>query len=393
MSEIPPHVLVIFGATGDLAKRLLFPGVVQLWRAGGLPDGFRVIGTGRTSPGSDREFRDTLGRDVREFGDVDTATWDAFAGHLSFVTSDSDDGEDLAAAVRAARAELGDGARTMLYLSVPPEAMGPMVRMLGDTGLAEDARLIVEKPFGHDLASARELNETVRAVFPEERIFRIDHFLGKDAVRDLAGTVTGPVSSVRIDVPEEIDIEGRGSFMESTGTFRDMIPTHLCQVLGVLAMDPPDALDADSLHAAKLAVFRALRPFDPERTVFGQYEGYRDEDDVDPESDRETYVELDAFVDTGRWQGVPFRLRTGKALAETHIVVTAGPHRFDLADESEATPYAHLLHDALRGDRTWFNSAEEVERLWEVAAPVLDSPPPTRRYDRGSQGPRNAAGR
>ncbi|MDT8914499.1 glucose-6-phosphate dehydrogenase [Amycolatopsis sp. PS_44_ISF1] len=390
MSATPPHVLVIFGATGDLAQRLLFPGLVQLWREGGLPDGFRVIGSGRTSPGSDDEFRSELGEKVREHADVDAADWSSFAGRLSFVASDSDDGDDLAQAVRSARADLGDDARTLLYLSVPPEAMGPMVRMFGDTGLADDARLILEKPIGHDLASARELHETVRATFAEEQVFRIDHFLGKEAVRRLPERLTGPVPAVAIEVPEEIDIEGRGSFMEATGTFRDMVPTHLCQVLGVLAMDPPERRDAAGVHAAKLAVFRALRPFAPERTVFGQYEGYRDEEDVDPDSDRETFVALETFVDTPRWQGVPFRLRTGKALARTSVVVTAGPHRFDLTEETDATAYARLLHEALRGDRTWFTTAEEVERLWEVSAPVLDSPPPTHRYPRGSQGPRDA---
>ncbi|WP_410585949.1 glucose-6-phosphate dehydrogenase [Amycolatopsis sp. lyj-23] len=360
-------VLVIFGATGDLARRMLFPGIGRLHRDGLLSDGFRVIGTGRHSPGSDDEFRDTLGDAIRGFED-----------RVSFVVSDSDDGAALAAAVREARGELGDGSRTLLYLSVPPAAMGPMVRMLGDSGLAEDARLILEKPFGHDLASAKELNATVRGVFPEDRVFRIDHFLGKTAVRELAGVVPDDAAEVRIDVPEEIGIEGRGSFMESTGTFRDMVPTHLCQVLGVLAAGPGEK---------KLDVFRALRPFDPERAVFGQYEGYREEDDVDPYSDSETFVALEAFVDDDRWRGVPFLLRTGKAMAETRMKVSAGSLRVDLTDEDEGEPYARLLLEAMRGDRTWFTGADEVERLWEVSAPLLETPPETQRYPRGSWGP------
>jgi glucose-6-phosphate 1-dehydrogenase len=366
VTEIPPHVLVVFGATGDLAKRLLLPGVARLHQEGLLPDGFRVIGSGRHSPGTDDEFRESLGDAIRGIED-----------RVSFVVSDSDDGADLAAAVRDARRDLGADARTLLYLSVPPAAMGPMVEMLGDTGLAEDARLVLEKPFGYDVASAKELNETVRGVFPEERVFRIDHFLGKEAVRKLAG-VTPDASAVQIDVPEEIDIEGRGSFMESTGTFRDMVPTHLCQVLGVLAAEP---------GGAKLDVFRAMRPFDPARTVFGQYEGYRDEEDVDPESDRETFVALEVFVDNERWRGVPFHLRTGKALAKTRAAVTAGSLHVDLTDADDGEPYARLLLEAMRGDRTWFTGAEEIERLWEVCAPVLDAPPETERYPRGSWGP------
>ncbi len=369
MSAVPPHVLVVFGATGDLARRMLFPGLGRLHREGLLPDGFRVLGSGRHSPGSDDEFRESLGDAISGFED-----------RVSFVVSDSDDGAELAAAVREARAELGDGSRTLLYLSVPPAAMGPMVRMFGDTGLAEDARLILEKPFGHDLASAKELNETVRGVFPEDRVFRIDHFLGKTAVRELAGVVPD-ASSVRIDVPEEIGIEGRGSFMEATGTFRDMVPTHLCQVLGVLAAAPGQE---------KLDVFRALRPFDPGRAVFGQYEGYREEDDVDLGSDRETFVALEAFVDDDRWRGVPFFLRTGKAMAETRAEVAAGSLHVDLTDEDEGEPYARLLLEAMQGDRSWFTGADEVERLWEVCAPLLDAPPATQRYARGSWGPADA---
>ncbi|OXM56135.1 glucose-6-phosphate dehydrogenase [Amycolatopsis thailandensis] len=450
MSGVPPHVLVVFGATGDLAKRMLFPGVVQLWEEGLFPEHFRVIGSGRHSPGGDDEFRERLGEEVREFSGVGEERWSAFARSISFQVADSDDGGDLASAVRAAREDLGDTAEVLLYLSVPPEAMGPMIGMLGDTGLAEGARLILEKPLGHDVASARELDAAVRRVFPEENVFRIDHFLGMEAVRNLVALRFGggpmgacwhrrDVASVQIDVPEEIGIEGRGAFMEATGTFRDMVPTHLCQVLGLLTMEPPDGFDVESLRAAKLSVFEALRPFAPERTVFGQYDGYRDEDGVDDGSESETFVALEAFIDNDRWRDVPFQLRTGKAMAESRMAITVvfrapaeGPFRevgdparlrVELSDDLAVSldtpakrpgpgpvtevvnaelrstgpvegkplkPYARLLHDALRGDRTWFTGADEVERLWAVCAPVLEHPPSTQRYPRGSWGPEEA---
>ncbi|MFD5825293.1 glucose-6-phosphate dehydrogenase [Lentzea sp. NPDC060358] len=445
----PPHVLVLFGASGDLARRKLFPGLYRLLRAGLLPADFRVIGSGRHSPGTDDEFRDR----VREsLGDhVDDDVWSRLAARTTFQTSDSDDGEALAEAVRKARADLGEDSRVLLYLSVPPKAMRPMVAMLGRTGLAEDARLVLEKPFGWDLDSSRELNAAVHEVLDEEHVFRIDHFLGKEAVQNVlalrfANGVFEPawhrgrVRSVQIDVPEEIGIEGRASFMESTGTFRDMISTHLSQLLGFLAFERPARLDPASLGAARLELFRALRPFDPAEVVFGQYEGYRDEDGVAEDSERETFVALRAWVDNDRWRGVPFLLRTGKAMGATRRTITvtftdppldlfdgdAGTRTelvLELGDEPELTldvrakhpgpgltlggaslttrltddmdgdpleAYERLLLDVLHGDRTLFTHADEVERLWEVCAPVLDSPPETRPYARGSFGPEAA---
>jgi glucose-6-phosphate 1-dehydrogenase len=446
-AEAGPHVLVIFGATGDLARRKLFPGLFQLARLDLLPDGFAVIGSGRHSPGGDEKFRASIADSVREFvDDFDEAAWQEFAARIFFQRAVSDDGAELAAAVRSTRRQLGRDARTLLYLSVPPAAMADMVGMLGASGLADGARLIMEKPFGQDLDSARELDAAVHEVFDEERVFRIDHFLGKEAVQnllalraanDLFASVwdRGHVRYVRIDVPERIGIEGRASFMEATGTFRDMVPTHLFQVLGMVALEPPAELSERSLREARLAVFRALRPLDPGDVVFGQYEGYRDEDGVADDSGRETYVALKAWVDNPRWRGVPFHLRTGKALASDDATVTLGLSEppaalpgepdgpdglaelvVELADpfavrvdvrvrrpgpgmdltgatlalRGEGTPlepYARLVYDALRGDRLLYTSAAEIERLWEVCAPVLADPPPARPYARGSDGP------
>ncbi|UED88765.1 glucose-6-phosphate dehydrogenase [Streptomyces profundus] len=451
--------MVIFGATGDLARRNLFPGLFRLHRAGLLPDDFQVIGSGRHSPGTDEEFRDALGASVREHaGEVfDRRHWDEFARHIRFVISSTDDAAELATAVRHAQEEAGERGRTLLYLSVPPSIAEAMVRMLGDSGIARAASLIMEKPFGRDLASARSLDATIARSVPEERVFRIDHFLGLEAVRNLlalrfASDVFAPlwnrdhISSVQIDVPEEIGLEGRAGFMESTGTFRDMVSTHLCQLLGVVAIEPPARIAADELRAEKLRVYRALRPFDPAETVFGQFEGYRDEEGVADDSRVETFVALRAWVDNWRWQGVPFLLRTGKALGGSRWRVTLGfrepplsifdraapsgpaegPERPDelsleLSDTPTATlhvrakvpgadplvgrggfvlrvqdafpdaqplgAYEKLLLDALRGDQTLFTGAAEIERLWEVCDPVLSDPPEPLPYAPGSWGP------
>jgi glucose-6-phosphate 1-dehydrogenase len=437
-----PHVLVLFGASGDLAKRKLFPGLFSLHTAGLLPD-VRIIGTGRHSPGTDEEFRASV--EPEDAGEG----WAEFASGIRFVVSSADDGDDLAAAVADAEQELGDGVRRLLYLSVPPSAMEPMIAMLDSTGLAERAHLVLEKPFGSDLDSARSLNRAVLGTFAEEDVFRIDHFLGKEAVQNILALRFGNglmepvwnaehIAYVQIDVPEEIGIEGRASFMESTGTFRDMISTHLFQLLGFVALEPPVVLDADSLHEEKAKVFRAVRPLDPDRVVFGQYEGYREEDGVDDASDVETFVAIEAFVDNWRWKGVPFLLRTGKCLGATRRTITLGfrepplamfpgeadgaPNELvlELTDEPRITldirakkpgpelslehhslqlsfggensleAYEKLLLDAMAGDHTLFTSTREVERLWELCDPVLADPPPARPYAQGSWGPQEA---
>lgn len=447
-----PHVFVLFGATGDLAKRKLFPGLYRLAAAGRLPEHYAIIGSGRHSPGSDDEFRDRIGGGLRDsVADIDDDVLSTLLSCLSFQTSDSDDGADLTEAVRTAQKQLGDDARTMIYLSVPPKAMQPMIGMLGRERLTDGARLVVEKPFGTDLESARDLDAALKDVVDEDQVYRIDHFLGKEAVQNIlavrfANGLIEPawhrshVTSVQIDVPEELTIEGRGGFYESTGCFRDMISTHLCQVLGFVAMEPPVHLDAVSLRNEKAKVFEAMRPLDPDRVVFGQYDGYRDEDGVDDDSAVETFVALEAFVDTERWQGVPFYLRTGKALAATRRTVTltfrtpptalfGEEHRpnqlvLELTDspefevelqakrpgpdlelmpldlnlglaeqdsgDSPLEAYERLLLDVMRGDQTLFTRADEVDRLWQVCQPVLDAPPPARPYARGSWGPDEA---
>ncbi|MRJ76316.1 glucose-6-phosphate dehydrogenase [Aeromicrobium sp. SMF47] len=448
-----PHVFVIFGATGDLARRKLFPGLYRLAAASRLPDDYAIIGSGRHSPGSDEEFRDKIRESLTEFvDDLDDSIADDVLGRLTFCVSDADDGADLAEAVDSALDDLGEGAEKLIYLSVPPTAMEPMIGMLGREGLADDARLVIEKPFGTDLSSSRELDATLKDVVSEDQVFRIDHFLGKEAVQNIlalrfANGLIEPawnrdhVVSVQVDIPEELTAEGRGSFYESTGAFRDMITTHLCQVMGFVALEPPVTLDPTALRNEKSKVFAAMRPLDPERVVFGQYEGYRDEEDVDPDSEVETFVALEAWVDTERWQGVPFYLRTGKALGATRRTITLtfrtppmgrfgddayGPNELVLEltdsptvsvdlyakrpgptmalttstlhlevaeDDPQDEPleaYERLLLDVMKGDQTLFTRSDEVDRLWQICQPVLDSRPPTQPYAQGSWGPDDA---
>jgi glucose-6-phosphate 1-dehydrogenase len=448
------RVLVLFGATGDLAARKLYPGFFHLYREKMMPEDFRIIGSGRHSPGSDDEFREQIWRALQQHGrgELDE-TWDEFASKLSFEVSSADDGGDLAEAVARAEEEIGAEGERLVYLSVPPGAMGDMVRMLGRSGLAERCALVVEKPFGHDLDSARELNAALHEILDEHSIYRIDHFLGKEAAQNIlalrfANGLLEPIwnrdhiTYVQVDVPEAIGIEGRAGFYEETGAFRDMVVTHLMQILGLIALEPPSRIDAESLHIERTKVFDALRPLDPDRVVFGQYEGYRDENGVAKDSDRETFAALEVHVDSWRWSGVPFYLRTGKAMAGSRRTVTIGftgaplrifpsqhehaPSRpselvFELSDDPTVRievqakipgpelrlgkaaltldvqkafdgsdgleAYERLLHDVMMKDRLLFTRSDQIERLWEVCAPALEDPREPLAYAQGSWGP------
>jgi glucose-6-phosphate 1-dehydrogenase len=451
------RVLVIFGATGDLAARKLFPGFFHLYLEALMPEDFRIIGSGRHSPGSDGEFREHIRQALEQHGrrELDER-WDAFAQRLSFVASSADDGRDLARAIVDAESEMEAEGERLVYLSVPPGAMQDMVTMLGETGIADRCSVVVEKPFGHDYASARELNATLHDVLEEESIYRIDHFLGKEAAQNIlvarfANGILEPVwnrdhvAYVQIDVPEALDIQGRAGFYEETGAFRDMVVTHLMQILGIVALEPPSRIDAESLQLERTKVFAAIRPLDPKRVVFGQYDGYREESDVADDSPVETFAVAEVYVDTWRWSGVPFYLRTGKALAEGRRTVTIGfseaplrmfPGRdpdtpvrpseliFELSDDPQVRieleakvpgpeieigrvaltldvdeafdgadgleAYERLLHDVMLGDRLLFTRSEQIERLWQVVAPVIESPPKAEPYPKGSWGPESA---
>ncbi|KOU67796.1 glucose-6-phosphate dehydrogenase [Streptomyces sp. WM4235] len=458
-SPEPPedHVIVLFGATGDLARRKLLPGLFHLARAGLMPRRYRVVGTAPAAEAlTDQEFRAHARQAVAEFGRSrpEGPDWETFAATLSFGAADTGAADPLMAAVREAEAALGGKPRRLFHLAVPPVAFTSMIDLLGTTGLAEGGRVIVEKPFGTDLASARALNSAIHRVFDESRVFRIDHFLGKEAVDNVlalrfANGLFEPlwnrehISHVQIDVPEHIDIQGRARFFEGTGTFRDMVVTHLFQLLGFVAMEPPVVLEADALRDEQVKVFHSMRALDPAHVVRGQYTGYRDEQGVDPASDTETFVALRVEIDNWRWAGVPFHLRTGKALAEGRHVVTLGLREpvlrmfpldaraaadgrsnelvIDFDDPGSVTArllmkepgpsmqlaeadmvfnygtsfaaqnslegYEHLLLEAMHGNQSLFTRSDGVERLWEVAAPLLDAPPPVEPYAPGSWGP------
>jgi glucose-6-phosphate 1-dehydrogenase len=448
------HVIVLFGSTGDLARRKLLPGLFHLAEAGLLPESYRIIGTSRKAL-TDEEFRAHARAAVEEFGRRAPArdAWLEFEACLHYAPSDASDAGNLATAVARAKEEIGTSARLLHYLSVPPKAFAGIAEALGSNGLTQDARVILEKPFGTDLESARSLNGIVHSVFEEEQIFRIDHFLGKESVQNIlalrfANGMFEPVwnaehiDHVQIDVPETLSIGSRAGFYEGTGAFRDMIVTHLFQALGFVAMEPPAALEADVLAAEKVKVFEAMKPLDPAKVVRGQYDGYLHEEGVAPDSQTETFVALEVEIDNDRWVGVPFYLRTGKRLPQGRRVITIafkepraqlfpvrhghvlnelvlevaepggitasflakvpgatmelGPARmeFNYGDSfctsNQLEAYERLIHDAMIGDRTLFTRAEGIERLWEVATPLLESPPAVQPYAAGSWGPEAA---
>src|ERR1700734_852112 len=327
-----PEVVVLVGATGDLARRKLLPGMFHLSSSGFIP-GCRIIGVSLDE--LDAEGFRKIARDaLTEFSTrkVDDADWAAFANNLQYVPMRA--GADVlkAAVLEAERAFNGES-RRLHYLSVPPNAALSAVRLLGDAGLVERSRIIMEKPFGTDLQSAVALNARLHEVFDEDQIFRIDHFLGKEAAQNIlafrfANGLFEPIwnrnfiDHVQIDVPEKIGLGKRAPFYESIGAFRDMVVTHLFQILGFMAMEPPTALEPSPISEEKNKVFRSMLPIKPEDVGRGQYTGYRTEPGIAPDSDTETFIALKCSIDNWRWAGVPFFLRTGKRLAEGQRIIS-----------------------------------------------------------------------
>jgi glucose-6-phosphate 1-dehydrogenase len=332
MSPLEPHVIVLFGATGDLARRKLLPGLLHLSQTNLISE-FVVVGTSLEELDDD-QFRDFARRACTELArhPVSPDELDAFVARLSYAKP-SAGSAGLADAVTQAEAELPDEPRRLHYLSVPPGAAIDVVRLIGDAGLAERARVIMEKPFGTDLASARALNAAIHEVFNEEQVFRIDHFLGKEAAQNIlalrfANGLFEPIwnrnhiDHVQIDVPETLDLATRARFYEQTGAYRDIVVTHLLHVLAFVAMEPPTQLAPEPISEERNKVFRSLQPIDPERVVRGQYEGYRSLPGVAPDSETETFVALECWVGNWRWSGIPFYLRTGKRMAEDWRIIS-----------------------------------------------------------------------